>query len=104
MKRLLTAKPFVNDQNHFNWPVNIAEIYPEAYVKNNNAYMLTICLGGYSPYKKAWQYAVDNNNWVMSEQEIISLKFGAGQHIIKSRILLANGETGPETIIKVIFH
>ncbi len=93
---LLTAKRRVDDPALFNWVVNWVSIYALS-AKRVSEGLISIEIGlvGYSPIFKAFEISLDGGEWHEAEQPGYVLNTGAGEHVVRARLLTISGYAGP---------
>ena len=103
LHHLLTAKRRVDDAALFNWAVNWVSIYAlNAEKASDGRTSVEIGLAGYSPTFEAFEVSFDGDEWHRIEQPNYILNAGAGDHLIRARLLTISGYTGP--VSEVSFH
>lgn len=101
--RMLTAQRRVDDPVLFNWAVNWVSIYAlSAKRVSESLISIEIGLAGYSPTFKAFYISFDGGAWHEVEQPGYVLSAGAGEHIVRARLLTTSGYPGP--ISELSFH
>jgi hypothetical protein len=102
LNALLTAKRRVDDPALFNWAVNWVSIYAlSAKRASDGLISIEIGLAGYSPTFKAFEISFDDGGWHKVEPGYVLIA-GAGEHIVRARLLTISGYTGP--VSEVSFH
>ncbi len=96
LNALLTAKRRVDDPALFNWAVNWVSIYAlSAERVSGSLVSIEIGLAGYSPTFKAFEISFDGGVWHKVEQPGYVLIAGAGEHVVRARLLTISGYVGP---------
>ena len=97
---LITAKKKVDQENIFNWKINIVEIYAIDIIKQNGEIFLETGFAGYSPYFENWVVSIDNGEWQDIRHNTHNFKLAKGNHIISTRIRSLNNTNGPVYSVK----
>jgi hypothetical protein len=96
LRRLMTAKPRVDDPALFNWQVNTTALYPVMGRRNAEGSLeLQVGLAAYSPTFVSFELSVDSGPWRSIQGTTHALSLRAGHHLIQARILTASGYPGP---------
>ena len=96
LERLLTAKVRVDDARRFDWPINHVQIFAADAKPTADGHLLRVVFGSYSPRFKAFQVSVDGSTWESVPGHGHELRFAAGTHTVRARVLGQAGFAGPE--------
>ncbi len=98
LQRLLTVSTRIDDQEIFDWPVNVACVTPHGLADiASDTLQLTLSLGGYSPYFSSFQWATDGGGWQAFPDSTVQIPIIPGRHQLQFRMVTASGWTGPST-------
>ncbi len=95
LRRLITAKPRVDDPALFDWQVNTTVLYPVIGRRNAEGSLeLQVGLAAYSPTFVSFELSVDSEPWRRIQGTTHTLSLRAGQHLIQARAMTASGYPG----------
>ena len=93
--RILTIKTQIEDQNRFDWPVNVVNIKPCRIIKSlEPAATIEMHLQAYSPYFIQYEWQLDDGGWQRSLDDCFAVPAVKGRHRLKVRVLTEQGGRG----------
>lgn len=96
LKNVLTVKTRIENQEKFDWPVNVITINPlDLQRTSKDEISLEVALRGYSPYFSEFQWALDDGMWHTLPGSLLSVPIILGDHQIKIRMKTTQGWYGP---------
>ncbi|GKT07860.1 transglutaminase domain-containing protein [Desulforhabdus sp. TSK] len=95
INKILTSAIKIDDENIFNWPVNVVEIHIVKAYQNLHDIILDINLSAYSPYFIDFEISLDLNPWFTNKYGRFSFNISNGIHYIHARTITEYQNKGP---------
>ena len=102
---LLTAIPEYDDYQDINWPLNSTAVLPRDLTSSQGLdATLNIGVTTYSPYFRAFEYSLNDGDWLRTTKGEIHVRLARGYNRAQFRVITQNGSRGPVSSLDLVWE